>query len=514
MAPITDNQVPAPVSNTRKRPRKAVHPQRSIPATLPTNPTVTESRPTGHLQRDYPHPVLITVPGQVPPSPSTVHSRQHFPTHPTSPCAEKKDTVVALPTPPRSVSPPPSSWGAVAGPPLGITIRYSPQKGTIFSHQAKPQPATDDRGVITLDVYSAFRTNPQDLWQWCAHDSRSSPLYPLRTLNGGHGGTRRLGIYGRDTTSETSQSHSPRLRRQRHRRSPHYATSRRAGEHDDRFDQVSDATASYLGVSRHPASHDEALETTTTPSRASTPVLGSEVDGAEFHLDVMQHGYGTRRQQQVVYNLLSHSAQASDANDEPTDDDGFHPGSDKSSQHHPRPLKTPQKKRVKKETRDYPTVVWPKGAPMDIRDDVDYYVLTEPEIHVCSTLRVPPHQYLQIKETLIQAAREAHLAFPKGLKELELTYARRENRPDAMESLANQEGKGGSSIPPSGPPVKREAPTNVIPPNALNIFIQQQSLKSKRSFRKRDAQKLCRIDVNKTSKIVDWFVEMGWLALS
>ncbi|KAJ2771500.1 hypothetical protein IWQ57_002185 [Coemansia nantahalensis] len=31
------------------------------------------------------------------------------------------------------------------------------------------------------------------------------------------------------------------------------------------------------------------------------------------------------------------------------------------------------------------------------------------------------------------------------------------------------------------------------------------------SFKKRDAQRLCRIDVNKTSKIYEWFVTMGWL---
>ncbi|KAJ2499281.1 hypothetical protein GGH96_003649 [Coemansia sp. RSA 1972] len=32
------------------------------------------------------------------------------------------------------------------------------------------------------------------------------------------------------------------------------------------------------------------------------------------------------------------------------------------------------------------------------------------------------------------------------------------------------------------------------------------------TFKKRDAQRLCRIDVNKTSKIYEWFVSMGWLS--
>ncbi|KAJ2801931.1 hypothetical protein H4R20_003478 [Coemansia guatemalensis] len=34
------------------------------------------------------------------------------------------------------------------------------------------------------------------------------------------------------------------------------------------------------------------------------------------------------------------------------------------------------------------------------------------------------------------------------------------------------------------------------------------------SFKKRDAQRLCRIDVNKTSKIYEWYVSMGWLPTS
>ncbi|KAJ1897782.1 hypothetical protein LPJ81_004463 [Coemansia sp. IMI 209127] len=34
------------------------------------------------------------------------------------------------------------------------------------------------------------------------------------------------------------------------------------------------------------------------------------------------------------------------------------------------------------------------------------------------------------------------------------------------------------------------------------------------SFKKRDAQRLCRIDVNKTSKIYEWYVSLGWLAAS
>ncbi|KAJ1905356.1 hypothetical protein LPJ81_001971 [Coemansia sp. IMI 209127] len=31
------------------------------------------------------------------------------------------------------------------------------------------------------------------------------------------------------------------------------------------------------------------------------------------------------------------------------------------------------------------------------------------------------------------------------------------------------------------------------------------------TFKKRDAQKLCRVDVNKTSKVFEWFCKLGWI---
>ncbi|KAJ1925385.1 hypothetical protein LPJ71_000198 [Coemansia sp. S17] len=33
----------------------------------------------------------------------------------------------------------------------------------------------------------------------------------------------------------------------------------------------------------------------------------------------------------------------------------------------------------------------------------------------------------------------------------------------------------------------------------------------KGTFKKRDAQKLCRVDVNKTSKVFEWFCKLGWI---
>ncbi|KAJ2538905.1 hypothetical protein EV175_006405 [Coemansia sp. RSA 1933] len=51
------------------------------------------------------------------------------------------------------------------------------------------------------------------------------------------------------------------------------------------------------------------------------------------------------------------------------------------------------------------------------------------------------------------------------------------------------------------------------------LAIKHTLLKESRShepglFKKRDAQRLCRIDVNKTSKIYEWYVSLGWLAAS
>ncbi|KAJ2723347.1 hypothetical protein GGI07_002700 [Coemansia sp. Benny D115] len=42
-------------------------------------------------------------------------------------------------------------------------------------------------------------------------------------------------------------------------------------------------------------------------------------------------------------------------------------------------------------------------------------------------------------------------------------------------------------------------------------LLREGSSRSPGSFKKRDAQRLCRIDVNKTSKIYEWFVTIGWL---
>ncbi|ORX91332.1 hypothetical protein K493DRAFT_304134 [Basidiobolus meristosporus CBS 931.73] len=39
-----------------------------------------------------------------------------------------------------------------------------------------------------------------------------------------------------------------------------------------------------------------------------------------------------------------------------------------------------------------------------------------------------------------------------------------------------------------------------------------QEFRLKTQFRKTDAQRMCRVDVNKTGKIWDWFLDIGWLS--
>ncbi|KAJ1944339.1 hypothetical protein FBU59_002628 [Linderina macrospora] len=54
----------------------------------------------------------------------------------------------------------------------------------------------------------------------------------------------------------------------------------------------------------------------------------------------------------------------------------------------------------------------------------------------------------------------------------------------------------------------------ILPEQYLTIkhtLLREGKNRSPGSFKKRDAQKLCRIDVNKTSKIYEWYVSMGWL---
>ena len=77
-------------------------------------------------------------------------------------------------------------------------------------------------------------------------------------------------------------------------------------------------------------------------------------------------------------------------------------------------------------------------APIDVKDSEGIQLLSLPEQHLCSNLRILPRAYLVIKETLLQE------------------YTRL--------------GK----------------------------------------LKKREARKLIRMDVNKTGRVYDFFVEMGW----
>ncbi|KAG0218702.1 hypothetical protein BGX33_006265 [Mortierella sp. NVP41] len=92
-----------------------------------------------------------------------------------------------------------------------------------------------------------------------------------------------------------------------------------------------------------------------------------------------------------------------------------------------------------------PKIVW-KGYPLNISGKPGFELLHPYEVHIASTLRLSPAQYLGCKRTLILASRQ-YLAVPNG-----------------------------------------------------------------KQFKKSDAQKLCRIDVNKTSRLWEIFAKVGWLA--
>lgn len=92
-----------------------------------------------------------------------------------------------------------------------------------------------------------------------------------------------------------------------------------------------------------------------------------------------------------------------------------------------------------------PKIIW-KGYPLNISGKLGFELLHPYEVHIASTLRLSPAQYLGCKRTLILASRQ-YLAVPNG-----------------------------------------------------------------KQFKKSDAQKLCRIDVNKTSRLWEIFAKIGWLA--
>ncbi|KAH7058331.1 hypothetical protein BKA57DRAFT_433386 [Linnemannia elongata] len=92
-----------------------------------------------------------------------------------------------------------------------------------------------------------------------------------------------------------------------------------------------------------------------------------------------------------------------------------------------------------------PKIIW-KGYPLNISGKIGFELLHPYEVHIASTLRLSPAQYLACKRTLILASRK-YLSVPNG-----------------------------------------------------------------KQFKKSDAQKLCRIDVNKTSRLWEIFAKVGWLA--
>ncbi|KAF9545808.1 hypothetical protein EC957_010436 [Mortierella hygrophila] len=97
------------------------------------------------------------------------------------------------------------------------------------------------------------------------------------------------------------------------------------------------------------------------------------------------------------------------------------------------------------DNQSLPKIIW-KGYPLNISGKIGFELLHPYEVHIASTLRLSPAQYLACKRTLILASRK-YLSVPNG-----------------------------------------------------------------KQFKKSDAQKLCRIDVNKTSRLWEIFAKVGWLA--
>ncbi|KAJ1910139.1 hypothetical protein IWQ60_010810 [Tieghemiomyces parasiticus] len=470
-----------------------------------------------------------------------------------------------LPTPPRSVSPIALSWGSLVGPTPGLSIRYTPQEGTVFTNPTADRPPAHP--LIALDVYTAFRTDPQALWRWTTLDSRSgphpSPHASRRTTRRGAG--------------DGSAQSSPRPRSKPRTRREAVIPSKRVRDAMDATSSSSPLLPTKK-VAQSPLVESidlpsPSLKRQTSYSQAPTPVPSSDGDTFEYAAGRGQRSYDTRRQQKIYYNALSNSAlthatpiadeDRGEEVDRESDADSAGYGSATGQRGAPGDAtirgrrRGPTKHTIKRNSRGYPTVSWPKGAPLDVSGDINYKYLTEPERHVCSTLRVPPHQYLQIKDTLINAAREAGVALDEGIVELARTKARQNGEETAPQPIADAAAPADPVATPEFPPsiavtaspatpsgeaaakegtelpatpgtdtVSRASTASPRLPTATSLpdtsRVKESEEKEKpgpssqvhKPFRKRDAQKLCRIDVNKTSKIVDWFVDMGWLTLT
>ncbi|KAJ1973849.1 hypothetical protein H4R35_003901 [Dimargaris xerosporica] len=410
------------------------------------------------------------------------------------------------------------AWGSIAGQPHGITGQYFPQ-ARAKARSVSPPHYHDQ--YITLDVYSAFRNNPQQLWTWNLYEPR---FYAQDSSTSSFSESQlRAKATGDDTLAGAGLS--PR-RNHRNRRP---AESSRTTTPSGRFSRSAGIYHKY-GNDALGFAEDAYLSSTTrsTRSRAqvsgsqgATPILGPD-GGPTDALDS-----ASRQPSSHLYRSLD-GHQSDDAKESEAEYTQY--ASEASSRASGYGRGSGAKKSTPKPPRrrdlGFPMVVWPKGAPLDISGDKEFANITEPEKHVCSTLRVPPHQYLDIKMTLIRAATEAGVVLTEGLRELHFTKVRRHMvpadtpEPDYTLEAANAE----SAIPSQQQPTamatdskddtspnqaaSAQTTTPVVPPAT------PPQGKARKSFRKRDAQKLCRIDVNKTSKIVDWFVEMGWLTLS
>ncbi|KAJ1977690.1 hypothetical protein H4R34_003481 [Dimargaris verticillata] len=524
--------------STRRKPRKPTHPQRSVtignrrwdaphrpnnsppaPSAFPLAQALPVHGPNQSLKK-RPHPLLqpdiAHTPSSLAPTPTTSTSSTpvlpHTP-HPdfgaiakrarsSSPAplqstrslgAAKDHSRLAaaadhsLPVESTTADIPVSevAWGSIAGQPHGITGQYVPQPQA-KARSVSPPHYRDQ--YITLDVYSAFRNNPQQLWTWnlyeprsYAHDSSASNYGDpqLRSKAAGDDALSGAGLSPRRNHRSRRPAESSRTATPSGRSSRGGGTYHRYGN-----DALGFAEDAYL-----------ASTTRSTRSRAqvngsqgATPTLGPDGEPSDMP------GSTSRQLPSHLYRSLD-GHQSDDAKESEAEYAQY--ASEASSR--------------------------ASGAPLDISGDKEFANITEPEKHVCSTLRVPPHQYLDIKMTLIRAATEAGVVLTEGLRELHLTKVRRHMLPaDTPEPDYALEAANAQSAMTSQPTANTVGPKDDTSTDQTASAQTTYSVlpstppqsKARKSFRKRDAQKLCRIDVNKTSKIVDWFVEMGWLTLS
>ncbi|KAI8866852.1 hypothetical protein GQ42DRAFT_158410 [Ramicandelaber brevisporus] len=138
------------------------------------------------------------------------------------------------------------------------------------------------------------------------------------------------------------------------------------------------------------------------------------------------------------------------------------------------------------------SVSWAKSPPLSFKNDRYAHLLSEGELAVCEILRINPDVYLHVRHAILAAARHANRTRPRRLIPVAPgSYGARLTAVElnSAKGSTNTAGGGGNKA-------------------WLAAGVGSMTLTG---LRKREAQKMCHIDVNKTSKLFDWYAELGWL---